>query len=75
MLLLRAKGCDAFLEGGNLLFGVALLLALEGDNGLGGVGHETLVGELLLHAGEEAFEVLQLGLHLGNLGLMGETLF
>ena len=67
--LLTLQGSDALLEGGNLLLGVALLLALHGNDGLGGILHEALVGELLLDAGQEALEVLQLSLHLLDLGL------
>ena len=63
-ILLAFQRSDALLEGSDLLFRVALLLALQGNHGLGGVLHEALVRELLPDRGEEAFEVLNLCLHL-----------
>ena len=67
--LLVLQGVEALLNGGNLLLGVALLLALALHHGLGGVGHEVVVRELLLHTRQEALQVLQVLLELGYLGI------
>ena len=52
----------------NLLNGVAALLALQSNNGLGGVGHKALVGQLLFHAGKEFLLVFKSLLLLFNFG-------
>ena len=67
--LLVLQGVEALLNGGNLFLGVALLLALALHHGLGGVGHEVVVRELLLHTRQEALQVLQVLLELGYLGI------
>ena len=56
---LLCEGVYRSLDGGYLFGSVGLLLAFEGNHLLGGVGYETLVGELLLHSGEEAFVALE----------------
>ena len=65
---LAFQGCDGFLQGCNFLKRVALLLALHGNNCLGGMSHKLLGAELLAHGGKEAFEMLELCLGLLNLG-------
>ena len=47
--LLPFQRGDSLLEGGNLFERVALLLALHGNYGLGGMGNKLLVAELLAH--------------------------
>ena len=67
--LLGLQGCQRLLEGGNLLFGIALLLALHGDDGLGGVLHKALVGELFHDTLQETFQMGELCFLLRNLGV------
>ena len=67
--LLRLEGGEGGADGGELLLGVALFLALHGHDGFGGVGYEFLVAELFLYAGEELGVLVQLFVELGNLFL------
>ena len=69
LFLLGLEGCYGLLQRGYLFLGVALLLALHGDHLFRRILHETLIGELLQDACQETFQVLQLRLQLGNLGI------
>ena len=47
--LFISECCDAFFQGSNLFFRVALFFSLESYYLFWGVGYETLIAEFLLH--------------------------
>ena len=69
MSLRLLQRSDAFLQRLDDAFGIGLLLALQLDDGGRSVVHKLLVAELLQHALQETFLVLQLGFHAGDFSL------
>ena len=67
-LLFLLELLDGCLEGSNLLYRVAFLLALQGYYLLRCVSYEVLIAELLAYTHQEALQVLELSLSLLNLG-------
>ena len=68
ILLLLLEFLDGCLEGSDLLYRVAFLLALQGNYLLRSVSYEVLIAELLAYTHQEALQVLELSLCLLNLG-------
>ena len=53
---------EGLLHRGDLALGIGFFLTLVGNNGLGGVGDEALVAQLLIDAGKEAAGIGKVGL-------------